>query len=64
MIGTEEVLETCTISEWAPHLITHAATIELITTDVSCNDSFTCVIVKSYPSWVCDWRFIGVRRYP
>lgn len=39
--GTEEVFETWTISECAPHRITQAATIELMTVDVSCKDSFT-----------------------
>lgn len=46
MIGTEEAFEACRISEWSPHLITQAATIELITVAVSCNDSFTCIIVR------------------
>lgn len=46
MMGTEEVFETCTISEWAPHLITQAVTIELMTVEVSCSDSFTCITVR------------------
>ena len=51
MIGTEEVFEACTISEWSPHLITQAATIELMTVAVSCNDSFTYTIVRFGRSW-------------
>ena len=41
MMGTEDVFETWTMSEWGPHLITQAATIELMTVAVSRKDSFT-----------------------
>ena len=46
MTGTEEVFEICTISEWGPHLTTQAATMELMTVEVSYSDSFTCITVS------------------
>ena len=46
MTGTEEVFEICTISEWGPHLTTHAATMELMTVEVSYSDSFTYTAVS------------------
>lgn len=46
MIGTEDTCDAATISEWGPHLITQAATIELMTIAVSRNDSFTYFLVN------------------
>ena len=63
MTGTEEVFEICTISEWGPHLTTQAATIELMTVEVSYSDSFT------YTAISFDWfssvdASIDLRHYP
>lgn len=64
MIGTEDTCDAATMSEWGPHLITQAATIELITVAVSRNDSFTYLLVNLDQSISSHPSLLRGKLYP